>query len=131
MLVFREFDFAAAHQLPDYSGKCARLHGHTYKLQVGVGGPVDPKTGMVVDFGRLKNVVNLLLERKLDHYDLGQLLDNPTAENTALYIMDWLLVQWDEYAIMGKPVVIRLWESPRCFVEVKSDDKSLRCNQSS
>ena len=56
MFVLKEFEFDAAHYLPEYNGKCERLHGHTYKLVVKVEGTPD-KEGMVIDFIRLKNIV--------------------------------------------------------------------------
>ena len=51
MFVLKEFEFDAAHYLPEYNGKCERLHGHTYKLVVKVEGTPD-KEGMVIDFIR-------------------------------------------------------------------------------
>ena len=56
MIVLKEFEFDAAHYLPEYNGKCERLHGHTYKLVVKVQGTPDHE-GMVIDFIRLKNIV--------------------------------------------------------------------------
>ena len=53
-----EFSFAAAHRLPRYEGPCFRLHGHNYKFLVGVEGEVDPATGMIADFGKIKEVVS-------------------------------------------------------------------------
>lgn len=41
MIVLKEFEFDAAHYLPEYNGKCERLHGHTYKLVVKVQGTPD------------------------------------------------------------------------------------------
>jgi 6-pyruvoyltetrahydropterin/6-carboxytetrahydropterin synthase len=66
MFVLKEFEFDAAHYLPEYNGKCERLHGHTYKLVVKVEGTPD-KEGMVIDFIRLKNIVKEEVLSKLDH----------------------------------------------------------------
>lgn len=64
--------FDCAHQLPNHDGKCANLHGHTYKVVVSVAGrvlqkPGDPKEGMVVDFGVIKAIYKSLIENVCDH----------------------------------------------------------------
>ena len=80
MFVLKEFEFDAAHYLPEYNGKCERLHGHTYKLVVKVEGTPD-KEGMVIDFIRLKNIVKEEVLSKLDHACLNDILKQPSAEN--------------------------------------------------
>ena len=64
MICLKEFDFDAAHFLPNYNGKCEHLHGHTYKLVVKVEGTPDHE-GMVLDFVRFKNLVKELVVSKL------------------------------------------------------------------
>ena len=56
MIVATEFEFDAAHNLPNYAGKCERLHGHTYRLRVFCEAPVDPSTGLAVPSGRSLSV---------------------------------------------------------------------------
>lgn len=89
MEVFKEFTFDSAHYLPNVpeDHKCRRMHGHTYKVRVVVKGPLDPKFGWVKDFGELKKVV-VPVVKQLDHYTLNDIegLENPTAENLALWI---------------------------------------------
>ena len=70
--VTKEFDFEIAHALWNYDGPCKNLHGHSYKLFVTViGTPIDdednPKHGMVIDFGDLKNIVKEEIVDPLDH----------------------------------------------------------------
>ena len=67
--IFREFTFEAAHRLPNVpeGHKCARLHGHSYRVEVHVSGPVGQETGWVQDFGDLK-VAFKPLEEELDHH---------------------------------------------------------------
>jgi len=50
--IFREFRFEAAHRLPlvPEGHKCARLHGHSYRVEIHAGGPVDPRSGWIMDF---------------------------------------------------------------------------------
>ncbi len=85
-----EFHFAAAHRLPRYDGPCFRLHGHNYRFFVGVEGDVDPRSGMVADFGEVKQVVQEHVLARVDHRDLNDLLENPTAENIARWIWETL-----------------------------------------
>ena len=85
-----EFYFAAAHRLPRYEGPCFRLHGHNYKMFVAVEGEVDPKTGMIADFGVLKQIVQEHVLARVDHRNLNDVLDNPTAENIARWVWEAL-----------------------------------------
>ena len=93
MEIFREFTFEAAHRLPHVppGHKCARLHGHSYRVVVHVEGPVGSGTGWVQDFGYLACAMAPLLAR-LDHYYLNEIdgLDNPTSEVLAQWIWDRL-----------------------------------------
>ncbi len=70
--VTKEFNFEIAHALWNYDGPCKNIHGHSYKLFVTViGSPIsddtDPKNGMVIDFGDLKQIVNEEIVDNLDH----------------------------------------------------------------
>ncbi len=85
-----EFYFAAAHRLPRYEGPCFRMHGHNYKLFVALEGEVDPRTGMIADFGDVKHVVQEHVLARVDHRTLNDLLENPTAENIARWIWEAL-----------------------------------------
>lgn len=86
-----ETHFDAAHYLPNYPGKCARLHGHTYRVEVEVTGKVESKTGMFIDFSILKEEVNKIIN-KLDHNLINDIMEDiPTAENIAKWIKFELL----------------------------------------
>ncbi|WP_181785248.1 6-carboxytetrahydropterin synthase QueD [Streptomyces phytophilus] len=93
MEIFREFTFEAAHRLPNVpeDHKCARLHGHSYKVIVHVNAPVDPEAGWVMDFGDLKKAFKPL-HAQLDHYYLNDIegLENPTSEVLAHWIWERL-----------------------------------------
>ena len=109
--VTRAFGFEAAHHLPFHTGKCHRLHGHHYRLEVTVEGPVGPD-GMVIDFDRVREVVDQAVVARFDHRLLNDLVDNPTAELVAAEC--WKLIEG-----AGLPVVaIRLWETPDSSVEL-------------
>jgi 6-pyruvoyltetrahydropterin/6-carboxytetrahydropterin synthase len=98
--ITRRATFAAAHRLyrPDWDdarnfatfGACANpgWHGHNYVLEVTVGGPVDPETGMIVDLKWLKAVLQREIIDLVDHQNLNTqvaFLDgvNPTVEQLA------------------------------------------------
>lgn len=89
MEIFREFTFEAAHRLPNVpeGHKCARLHGHSFRVQVHVEGPVDPQSGWVMDFADIKTAFKPLMDQ-LDHHYLNEIegLENPTSEVLARWI---------------------------------------------
>lgn len=89
MDVFKVFTFEAAHRLPNVppDHKCARLHGHSFRVEVHVGGPLDPRLGWVMDFADLKAAFRPLHDQ-LDHRYLNEIegLENPTSENLARWI---------------------------------------------
>jgi len=76
--------------LPRHPGKCRELHGHSYELVVTVEGPVEPGSGMVVDFSDLKRVVREEVVDRLDHRSVNDVLENPTAEHMAEWIWERL-----------------------------------------
>jgi 6-pyruvoyltetrahydropterin/6-carboxytetrahydropterin synthase len=86
-----EFRFEAAHLLPNVPDghKCRRLHGHSFKVELAVKGPVDPKTGWFIDFGIIYDIWQPLWEQ-LDHHYLNEIpgLENPTSEVLAKWIWD-------------------------------------------
>jgi 6-pyruvoyltetrahydropterin/6-carboxytetrahydropterin synthase len=85
----KEYRFEAAHRLPRVpeGHKCARVHGHSYKVELQISGPVDPATGWLIDFGVIDDCWAGLFAR-LDHRYLNDVpgLENSTCENLAGYI---------------------------------------------
>jgi len=83
--------FAAAHNLRDYHGKCEDLHGHNYKVRVVLEGKELDSTGLLYDFVHLKHVIQDVIHT-LDHKYLNELEPfdklNPSAENLARHIYD-------------------------------------------
>ncbi|AKG34963.1 6-carboxytetrahydropterin synthase QueD [Paenibacillus durus] len=137
--VCKIFSFDAAHQLVGHKGKCANVHGHTYKLEVVLKGkPVAEEgrsdEGFVTDFGDIKALVKEHVVDKLDHAFLAkgdepvleslkvsgsktaELSFRTTAENLASYIAYTLKMS-------GLPVhSIKLWETPTAWAEVLAAD---------
>jgi 6-pyruvoyltetrahydropterin/6-carboxytetrahydropterin synthase len=85
----REYRFEAAHMLPRVPDghRCKRLHGHSYKVEIAVAGPVDEATGWLIDFYDMDAAVTPLIEA-LDHRTLNDLpeLDNPTCERLCAWL---------------------------------------------
>ena len=93
MEIFKEFTFESAHKLPHVPDghKCARLHGHSFRLAIYLKGDVDPHTGWIRDFSEIKTIFKPLYER-LDHNYLNDIpgLENPTSENLCRWIFQRL-----------------------------------------
>ena len=87
----KEFRFESAHRLPNVpeGHKCGRLHGHSFRVEVVVRGPVDPKTGWLIDYAEIKEAWKPL-DEQLDHRYLNELdgLNNPTSEVLAAWIWE-------------------------------------------
>jgi 6-pyruvoyltetrahydropterin/6-carboxytetrahydropterin synthase len=88
MRLERSYRFEAAHFLPKVPAghKCARMHGHSYQIEVAIEGELDSERGWVMDFADIDERVSPLV-RQLDHQVLNEIdgLGNPTSE---------LLAQW-------------------------------------
>ena len=83
-------DFAAAHFLRDYNGKCENLHGHNYKVYAHVRGELLNEGGMLLDFTKLKGALRKVIGQ-LDHTNLNDMKyfnQNPSAERIATYIYE-------------------------------------------
>lgn len=96
-----EDDFAAAHFLRDYHGKCENLHGHNYKVFVHVEGRNLDAGGMLLDFSVLKSALKKVLSA-LDHTNLNDIKEfdqNPSAERIALYIYNRLADELERQGI--------------------------------
>lgn len=139
VIITKEFSFDAAHQLVGHDGKCANLHGHTYRLEIAlkatpINDPNDPKDGFVMDFSQLKLYVK---QRFLDDFDHAILAEGnepalpvvqrtmskhiklgfrTTCENLARYIC--YLMKRDNIPVY----YVRLWETPTASAIVYADE---------
>ena len=111
LAMVREFRFEAAHRLAWHPGKCARVHGHSYRLEVTVEGQVDDR-GVIMDFADVKAAVNEAVMDKVDHRDLNEVIENPTAERIVTQIGEWL----EEAGLTWSS--LRLWETASCSVQL-------------
>lgn len=131
LTITREFGFDMGHCLPDHKGGCYRPHGHRYRLEVQLAGERNvqgAERGMVMDYGRLKQVVEQHVISQLDHrfimaaddprldmmratFDDGDVLVSsgpPTAEALAEHIAVTLA------EVLPELVEVTLWETPTC-----------------
>ena len=114
MKITQAFTFEAAHRLPRVpeTHRCFRMHGHSYRVELCLEGPVDPVTGFVADFFDVEAAFGPLL-RRLDHHCLNDIegLENPTAETIAVWIWDRVKPDLPQVA------VVRVFETPQCWAE--------------
>ena len=89
MDIFKVFRIEAAHRLPHVPDghKCARLHGHSFRVELAIEGPVNPATGWFMDFGDLYRLWQPIHDT-LDHHYLNEVpgLENPTSEILSRFI---------------------------------------------
>jgi 6-pyruvoyltetrahydropterin/6-carboxytetrahydropterin synthase len=138
-IITRQFNFEACHHLPGHRGKCLRPHGHSYRLEISLRGPIKQipgasDDGMVMDFDDLKRIVNSTIIEELsdsvprgrnarpikaggmDHNDLNDVTGiRTTAENLVHWIWDALVAGGVPDALLYR---IRLWETDKGCAEI-------------
>jgi len=115
----KQFKFEAAHVLPYHSGKCSRLHGHSYRLDVTLDGPLasdGPAAGMIVDFDVVSRIVKTAVIGELDHRSLNELVPNPTSENMVIWIWRRLAPEFPQLAELV------LWETATACAILRRGD---------
>lgn len=117
--VTKRFTFEAAHHLPGHP-TCGRVHGHSYKVYITCGGPLDA-SGMVVDFKVLKAKVEDQVLRHCDHKDLNEVLGGdfqpPTVENLASWIL-YVLLAYTDLPVVG----VKVYETEDACAELVPSD---------
>lgn len=118
MLLIKEFEFDAAHNLIHYHGKCEKLHGHTYKLVVKLSGNPGPED-MIIDFIQLKKIVKENVINLLDHSYLNDILKQPSAENIAVWVWNRLFdkIKRDNCTLFE----IEVWETKTSGIVYRGD----------
>lgn len=124
--VTKRASFEAAHHLNNYDGKCSRVHGHSYKLEVTVSGYINPDEisdidfateAMVCDFTRLKNIIKKVTD-VYDHSDLNYYFDQPTAEVMCVCIYEELKELVDSDCTIE---CVKLWETEDSYAEYRGE----------
>lgn len=119
MKVVQAFTFEAAHRLPHVpdTHRCKRLHGHSYRVELELVGPVDPATGFVVDFFDIEAAFAPALAQ-LDHHLLNEVegLENPTAENISMWI--WRALK----GVLVQLTAVTVFETSHCWARYEGDE---------
>ena len=107
-------EFAAAHFLRDYHGKCENLHGHNWRVEVRLRAEELDKTGMVMDFKEVRGLVSQVIE-EFDHKCLNELEQfarlNPTTENVCRLLYEKVGSKLPAGIGVSR---VTCWESDRC-----------------
>ena len=109
--------------LPHHDGKCSRLHGHSYRLDVTLEGDLatdGPARGMVVDFDELSHTVKAGVIAELDHRSLNDVIENPTSENLVVWIWQRLAPAFPQLAELV------LWETATACAILRKGDAAAR-----
>jgi 6-pyruvoyltetrahydropterin/6-carboxytetrahydropterin synthase len=107
-----ETQFAAAHQLRGYMGKCEKLHGHNWRVQLVINSDKVNEIGLAIDFHELKKMTNEFVSA-LDHSVLNEIFPfteiNPSSENIARWLYDSMSKKFGNSTIQVSSVTV--WES--------------------
>lgn len=133
MTIYKEAYFEASHRLLNYTGKCYRLHGHQWRVEVWITGEVDAETQILVDYNCIKQVVNqfdhqVILNRKdpmvealSPFQEVITTEGDPTSENLARIIAGLLDESCTAEGIPASVTKIRVWESTSCYAQLTFD----------
>ena len=109
-----EQNFASAHALRNYKGRCENVHGHNWKVRVVIEGEKLDQTGMLVDFLDVKSLLGEILDR-IDHRFLNEIppfdVINPSAENIAEYFYQQLTGKLSETPVPVRIREVKIWET--------------------
>ena len=109
-----ETDFAAAHFLREYKGRCESMHGHNWRIEVRLRARELDRLGMVMDFREVKHLMHSIVDG-LDHGCLNEIppfdATNPTTENIAKYVHDRLAQELPDRVHVAK---VSAWETDHC-----------------
>ncbi len=127
--IYKEVYFEASHRLLHYEGKCSRLHGHQWRVEVWIEGTVDEKTMIVMDYNCIRNVINrfdheVILNRDDPMVDCLQQFQevitttgDPSSELIADQIGGMINDECRRHGLDARVVKIRVWESTTCYAE--------------
>lgn len=133
--IYKEIFFEATHRLIHYHGKCFRLHGHQWRVEAWVEGTIDERTGIVLDYNCIKEVIG-----RFDHQVILNVDDpmvasieafhpvvttpgDPTSELLAVIIADMIDSEAAQQGLDARVTRIRVWESTSCYAERTYDRK--------
>ncbi len=127
--IYKEVFFEASHRLMHYTGKCFRLHGHQWRVQVWIDGTADERTGIVIDYNAIKNVVSTFDHQVILNAEdpMAACLEafhpvittpgDPTSERLADTIAEMIDAEATRQGLDARVAKIRIWESTSCYAE--------------
>lgn len=113
--------FDSAHYIKDYPGKCSRIHGHRWNIELVIEGRALDKLNMLIDFSKIKEQLNATIDASLDHFNLNESLNEEHL--TAEFLAKWIYDDFNEYNNHIKNyggrqniklVKITVYENPDC-----------------
>lgn len=128
--IYKETHFDASHRLMHYDGKCSRLHGHRWSIEVWMDGEIDDKTKILIDYNIIKNIIDIYdhqvilnkddpMAKVITPFQKPVLTDgDPTSELIAEDIKNRLDSYSEENNMNCRVYKIRVWESEGCYAEV-------------
>ena len=145
MIITKTIEIDMGHRIPNHNSKCKNLHGHRYKIEVGVDDKIiteagSSSEGMVIDFGDLKKIMMIELDDKFDHGFCSFINDEyfmtfhgmqekgmkiifvpfiPTAENLAKHWYELIQPKLKEKDI--KLLYVKVWETPTSTAVYQED----------
>ena len=133
--IYKEVYFDASHRLLHYEGKCKNLHGHRWRVEVWLAGEIDIRTGILVDFNVIRDVVErfdhqVILNREdpmvacLERFQPVVTTEgDPSSEVLAAEIRKFLDRECQLGGGGARVVRIRVWESDTCCAEQVYEDQ--------
>lgn len=140
-VISRKFRIDSGHRVYGHEGKCAHPHGHSYEFEFFFTAPNLDNLGRIIDFGKIKEIIQRFLETKWDHgmilfqddpfttaYEKGGILEghrvfimsaNPTAENLAKFLLEHFSSAFDGQVAL---TAVRCQETPNCCAVVSEGD---------
>jgi 6-pyruvoyltetrahydropterin/6-carboxytetrahydropterin synthase len=133
--IYKEAYFEASHRLYHYEGKCFRLHGHQWRVEVWMEGEVDETTRILVDYNCIKEVI-----QRFDHQVILNAADpmveclsqfqevittdgDPTSELLADLMAGLIAAESARRGYRARVTKIRVWESTSCYAECVYEDQ--------
>jgi len=108
--IAKTFKFDAAHRLiAPYEGKCSRIHGHSWRVDVVIRSETLNPCGMVADFNDLAPI-KAYINQRFDHATVNDTVEQPTCENIARHIYDYARTMFVVESV-------RVWESATSWAE--------------
>ncbi|KAF5087092.1 6-pyruvoyl trahydropterin synthase family protein [Methanoculleus horonobensis] len=127
--IYKEVFFEATHRLIHYRGKCFRLHGHQWRVEVWIDGKADERTGIVLDYNCIKEVVGRFDHQVIlnkddpmaacieEFHPVVTTSGDPTSEHLAGLIAEMIDAEAARQGHDARVAKIRVWESTTCYAE--------------